>query len=105
MLYLIAQFQKIFTGEPPQTPLKFWIEYIFFLKIKVDYFLVLSFFSISTNFEEIYSIAPFFNELKSSIPTFLLWDLDAPPPPTPGGVENVKNQENSEKIRGPPGDP
>jgi len=26
-----------------------------------------------------------------------------PPPPTPGGVENVKNQENSEKIRGPPG--
>ena len=29
---------------------------------------------------------------------------DEPPPP-PLGVENVKIQENSEKIRGPPGDP
>ena len=30
---------------------------------------------------------------------------DDPPPPPPLGVKNVKIQENSEKIRGPPGGP
>ena len=41
---------------------------------------------------------------RSKKPTFLVQDLRTPPPP-PLGVKNVKIQENSEKIRGPPGIP
>ena len=52
---------------------------------------------------------------KGQIPTFSItfpptplqcnWlELGKPTPP-PLGIENVKIQENSEKIRGPPGDP
>ena len=36
------------------------------------------------------------------VPTLLEWDL-MPPPLTPLGVENVKIQKNSGKIRGPLG--
>ena len=46
-----------------------------------------------------------YNSVRNLIPTFShfpSFGSDDPPPPL--GVKNVKIQENSEKIRGPPGD-
>ena len=44
-----------------------------------------------------------FHASIGALGNFLPKDLMTPPPPPPLGVKNVKIQENSEKIRSPPG--
>ena len=57
---------------------------------------------IHKSIESLYSVGHDYVEGSSHFPSK---GSDDPPLPPPLGIENVKIQENSEKIRGPPGGP